>query len=466
MFGRLLAHKRPGRHRSLPPAVSARGSLRQLVRRQQLRGRVPLQVLGLRRVERSGHRRLLANSERQAPLLKKQQREKRVLVRALVEKAYAKFRGSYEALNGGQTIDALISMSGGIEESYDLLNPTKIVCDKNAFWSILLTSFKKNAVVCCSISAADNMLDEPVQANGLIRQHAYVVTNVAEVVASSGEASSNYILDDPSVICCVEKLDDAQKLFTGGPNCAQKKSQKLCEDETSAHKFGCGSALLKKKIHKRRKAQAAGLNADLSASRASVNFRDEFVAQNEPSRVRLIKLYNPWGNEVEWNGNWCDASHKWASVEGLDKIEFKASNDGEFWMCFDDWLSNFNSCQICNVTYDATEELYNDNTISYIYRNKCLNSKEQRLERSEEQRLERVTSEETSSPGANFVSEESDDVANSNIFLNWQCQMVFGTWKRLAATDQTEKDVLVEPAVHVSHHRRLGHPKFDAAEFA
>jgi len=73
--------------------------------------------------------------------------------------------------------------------------------------------------------------------------------------------------------------------------------------------------------------------------------------------VPLIRLRNPWGNEVEWNGSWSDRDPAWnqISYEERQQLTQVSSADGEFWMSYDDWFSSFDQVQICNLSPDTLQ---------------------------------------------------------------------------------------------------------------
>lgn len=93
---------------------------------------------------------------------------------ALLEKAYAKLHGSYEALKGGSTCEAMEDFTGGVTEMYDIaeLPPN--------FFTILLKAYERNSLSGCSIEPDPNILEAETPA-GLIRGHAYSVTKVKYV---------------------------------------------------------------------------------------------------------------------------------------------------------------------------------------------------------------------------------------------------------------------------------------------
>jgi len=175
---------------------------------------------------------------------------------SLLEKAYAKLHGSYSSLESGQTYDALIDMSAGIQESIDIQKMVQSN-ETDQLWTILLRSYQKKAIICCSI-LPDPDIKEARLTNGLVKGHAFTLTNVALV-----------------------NLDD--------------------------------------------------------------------------SAERVLRIRNPWGDNVEWNGDWSDRSEMWNRLsEDLKKrIEYVPEADGEFWMNFSDFIANFDTVQMCHLNPDS-----------------------------------------------------------------------------------------------------------------
>nr|VZI25976.1 unnamed protein product [Spirometra erinaceieuropaei] len=94
---------------------------------------------------------------------------------ALLEKAYAKLVGSYEALRGGTTAEAMEDFTGGMTEIIDLGEKAPA----NLF-SIMTRAQTRFSLMACAIDAQPNEVeaDGPL---GLILGHAYSVTDIREV---------------------------------------------------------------------------------------------------------------------------------------------------------------------------------------------------------------------------------------------------------------------------------------------
>ncbi|XP_036413555.1 calpain-9 [Colossoma macropomum] len=170
---------------------------------------------------------------------------------ALLEKAYAKLNGSYEALKGGATLEALEDFTGGVGEMYET---KKAPAD---LYTILKKALDRGSMMGCSIDITSSAESEAQTATGLVKGHAYSITGLEEV---------NY---------------------RGG-------------------------------------------------------------------KVRLIRVRNPWG-QVEWNGPWSDNSREWSMVDKAVKTRVleNATDDGEFWMEFEDFKANYDRVEICNLTPDS-----------------------------------------------------------------------------------------------------------------
>jgi len=95
----------------------------------------------------------------------------------LFEKAYAKLHGSYDALRGGTTCEAMVDLTGGLTEFFDIQTSE---APANLF-SIIKKAFDRGSLIGCSIEAQDESERENELPNGLIKGHAYSVTSVVEI---------------------------------------------------------------------------------------------------------------------------------------------------------------------------------------------------------------------------------------------------------------------------------------------
>ncbi|CAL4093263.1 unnamed protein product, partial [Meganyctiphanes norvegica] len=100
--------------------------------------------------------------------------EKNEFWSALLEKAYAKLHGSYEALKGGTTCEAMEDFTGGVSEIYDL---TK--APPNLF-NIMIKAYQRGSLLGCSLEPDPNVTEARCD-DGLIRGHAYSITRVKYV---------------------------------------------------------------------------------------------------------------------------------------------------------------------------------------------------------------------------------------------------------------------------------------------
>uniref|UniRef100_A0A665VTU3 calpain-2 n=1 Tax=Echeneis naucrates TaxID=173247 RepID=A0A665VTU3_ECHNA len=94
---------------------------------------------------------------------------------ALLEKAYAKINGCYEALTGGNTIEGFEDFTGGIAEIYVLAK-----APANLF-NIIQRALKLGSLLGCSIDITSSYETEAVTALKLVKGHAYSVTGAEEV---------------------------------------------------------------------------------------------------------------------------------------------------------------------------------------------------------------------------------------------------------------------------------------------
>ncbi|XP_058275868.1 calpain-13 isoform X2 [Hirundo rustica] len=97
---------------------------------------------------------------------------------SLLEKAYAKLRGSYQNLNGGYLSDALVDFTGGVQVQFPLKDPPPDLEE------ILKAADKSRCLMGCSTSVQSRRNIE--LRNGIVQGHAYTITGAVKIPYKNG----------------------------------------------------------------------------------------------------------------------------------------------------------------------------------------------------------------------------------------------------------------------------------------
>ncbi|XP_020025814.1 calpain-3 isoform X6 [Castor canadensis] len=219
---------------------------------------------------------------------------------ALLEKAYAKLHGSYEALKGGNTTEAMEDFTGGVTEFFEIKDAPRDM------YKIMKKAIERGSLMGCSIDDGTNMTYGT--SPGL---------NMGELIARMVRHMDNSLLRDSD-------LD---------PRGSDDRPSRTIVPVQYETRMACG--LVKGHAY-------------------SVTGLEEALFKGE--KVRLVRLRNPWG-QVEWNGSWSDSWKDWSFVDKDEKarLQHQVTEDGEFWMSYDDFIYHFTKLEICNLTADALE---------------------------------------------------------------------------------------------------------------
>uniref|UniRef100_A0A8D2JJM9 Calpain-3 n=1 Tax=Varanus komodoensis TaxID=61221 RepID=A0A8D2JJM9_VARKO len=216
---------------------------------------------------------------------------------ALLEKAYAKLHGSYEALKGGNTTEAMEDFTGGVTEFYEIKDAPKDT------YKIMKHAIERGSLMACSIE------DHTGFVYGSVRP-----SNISFLIDEMMK-NEYYALSDYS-----------------GQGTEEKTSRTIVP-----------------MLFERRMA-----NGLVTGHAYSVTAVEEITFKGD--KIKLVRLRNPWG-QVEWNGPWSDSSEEWNSIDNEVKVrlQYKIAEDGEFWISFQDFLRFFTKLEICNLTPDTLE---------------------------------------------------------------------------------------------------------------
>ncbi|XP_068921299.1 calpain-6 [Petaurus breviceps papuanus] len=102
---------------------------------------------------------------------------------ALLEKAYAKLAGCYEALDGGNTADAITDFTGAVSETIDLRKGHygKLLLEQTTLFEDLLKAHNRGGLISCSILPDIASERQGTTELGLVRGHAYSVTAIRKL---------------------------------------------------------------------------------------------------------------------------------------------------------------------------------------------------------------------------------------------------------------------------------------------
>ncbi|XP_067824026.1 calpain-A-like [Heptranchias perlo] len=110
---------------------------------------------------------------------------------SLFEKAFAKLHGSYKAIEGGWTLDALTDLTGGVGEMYRF---SEFADRCEELYNHLAVASKKNALMACGTGKEDES-EQSGKQDGLVAGHAYSVTAVKKLTTPRGRVPLVRILN-------------------------------------------------------------------------------------------------------------------------------------------------------------------------------------------------------------------------------------------------------------------------------
>ncbi|KAG2011180.1 calpain [Coprinopsis cinerea AmutBmut pab1-1] len=95
----------------------------------------------------------------------------------LIEKAFAKLHGTYEALSGGQTAQALEDLTGGVNESWKIMD----ILDTDRFWEEELSKAGVDRFFDVSLARLTKNASQTYNTENLVFRHAYSVLRARQV---------------------------------------------------------------------------------------------------------------------------------------------------------------------------------------------------------------------------------------------------------------------------------------------
>jgi hypothetical protein len=241
----------------------------------------------------------------------------------ILEKAYAKFCGSYAALDGGFVLWGWHSMTG--DRVFQMSrNP-----DNSWYREDMVAIPDKNDKRACGFRKTKESFTED---------------NVWTLL-------KKYDKQKALLSASIGKMDYGNE--HAGEKDSKKKNKKKPEDkERNKNGQGLnGEQMLKKEGlvagHAYSIIQAKEVTNTVTVGVGNVKLG---VHIGSAKKLRLVQLRNPWGT-FEWKGDWSDKSKLWKKHPHIAKeLNFVDEDDGAFWMAFDDFKQYYTRINVCDRT--------------------------------------------------------------------------------------------------------------------
>uniref|UniRef100_A0A8C4Q1F2 Calpain-3 n=1 Tax=Eptatretus burgeri TaxID=7764 RepID=A0A8C4Q1F2_EPTBU len=276
---------------------------------------------------------------------------------ALLEKAYAKIHGSYEALKGGNTTEAMEDFTEGVTECYELTKSPqdlfKIMKKASLRRSLMGCSIEGGVCWQCGISASGCL--------GLLHSVSLDECRCIDAHNADYDTRADQCSHDPdhaiaakegSMISSGNVMDGATEDGFG----AEDQKDAFAANGKSIAPALFSPDIIRKTITKPLMAESRTALGLVRNHAYAVTGVDEVKSLGKLNN--LVRLRNPWGR-VEWIGPWSDNSKEWENIddpEDKKHLQWQLKDDGEFWMTFEDFKRNFTKLEICNLTPDALSD--------------------------------------------------------------------------------------------------------------
>ena len=97
----------------------------------------------------------------------------------------------------------------------------------------------------------------------------------------------------------------------------------------------------------------SGSDSDTSAAGIVQGHAYSVLRVVEVDGFQLLKMRNPWGEGGEWNGKFSDRDRESWTQRLKAKLDYRDEDDGEFWIQWSDFITQFASIYVCRVLDEA-----------------------------------------------------------------------------------------------------------------